>query len=80
MWYILLRLVLWQNGPTHIPEPLGALVVSRLRIDLLLNLEWKVLLPINLANIVIMVITVLAGWTLTDLFPTCSGWLNNVMK
>jgi len=32
-----------------------------------------VLLPINLFNIVMMVITVLAGWTLTDLFPNLFG-------
>ena len=34
----------------------------RLRIDQLLKLEWKFLLPINLFNIVLMALIVLMGW------------------
>lgn len=36
----------------------------RLRIDQILTLEWKYLLPINLVNIVIMAIVIWLGWTL----------------
>lgn len=35
----------------------------RLRIDQLLKLEWKYLLPINLFNILLMALVVLMGWT-----------------
>ncbi|MHC1706050.1 MAG: NADH-quinone oxidoreductase subunit NuoH [Bacteroidales bacterium] len=34
----------------------------RLRIDQLLTLEWKYLLPINLVNIILMALVVLMGW------------------
>lgn len=34
----------------------------RLRIDQLLNLEWKYLLPINLFNIILIALIVLLGW------------------
>ena len=34
----------------------------RLRIDQLLTLEWKYLLPLNLINIVVMTVVVLLGW------------------
>ena len=34
----------------------------RLRIDQLLTLEWKYLLPINLINIILMALIVLMGW------------------
>lgn len=40
----------------------------RLRIDQLLTLEWKYMLPINMVNLVLMVIIVLFGLTLTDIF------------
>ncbi|GHV66344.1 NADH-quinone oxidoreductase subunit H [Bacteroidia bacterium] len=40
----------------------------RLRIDQLLTIEWKYLLPINMVNILLMVVVVLAGLTLTDIF------------
>jgi len=36
----------------------------RLRIDQILTLEWKYLLPLNLINLVLMAIIVLLGWTI----------------
>ena len=36
----------------------------RLRIDQLLKLEWKYLLPINLFNLVLMVCVIIFGWTI----------------
>lgn len=39
----------------------------RLRIDQLLNLEWKYMLPINMVNMVVMVIIVLFGFTVTGI-------------
>lgn len=70
MWYI--PSYIWFFGKTAVLIFLSLWVrwsFPRLRIDLLLNLEWKYLLPINLVNILVMVIIVLAGWTLSDLFP-----------
>jgi NADH-quinone oxidoreductase subunit H len=34
----------------------------RLRIDQLLTLEWKFLLPINIFNLLLMAFLVLVGW------------------
>lgn len=34
----------------------------RLRIDQLLSLEWKYLLPLNLVNLILMVLVVMCGW------------------
>ncbi|MDO5394678.1 MAG: NADH-quinone oxidoreductase subunit NuoH [Bacteroidales bacterium] len=36
----------------------------RLRIDQMLKLEWKYLLPINLFNLVLMAVVIVSGWTL----------------
>ncbi len=70
MWYI--PSYAWFFGKTGVLIFLSLWVrwsFPRLRIDQLLNLEWKYLLPINLVNILVMVILVIAGLTLTDLFP-----------
>jgi NADH-quinone oxidoreductase subunit H len=34
----------------------------RLRIDQLLRLEWKYLMPLNLMNLILMAILVYLGW------------------
>ncbi len=70
MWYI--PSYVWFFGKTAVLIFLSLWVrwsFPRMRIDLLLNLEWKYLLPINLVNILLMVLMVIAGWTLSDLFP-----------
>ncbi len=69
MWYI--PSYIWFFGKVGVLIFLSLWVrwsFPRLRIDQLLNLEWKYLLPINLVNILVMVILVLTGLTLTDLF------------
>ncbi len=69
MWYI--PSYVWFFGKVGVLIFLSLWVrwsFPRLRIDQLLNLEWKYLLPINLVNIFVMVILVLTGLTLTDLF------------
>ena len=70
MWYI--PSYVWFFAKTGVLIFLSLWVrwsFPRMRIDLLLNLEWKYLLPINLVNILLMVLMVLAGWTLSDWFP-----------
>lgn len=74
MWYI--PSYVWFFGKTAILVFVSLWVrwsFPRLRIDLLLNLEWKYLLPINLVNILLMVVMVLLGWTLEDWFPKLFG-------
>lgn len=74
MWYI--HSWAWFFGKAGLMMFLSLWVrwsFPRLRIDLLLNLEWKYLLPINLVNLLVMVVVVLSGFTLTDLFPALFG-------
>lgn len=74
MWYI--PSYVWFFGKTGFLIFLSLWVrwtFPRMRIDLLLNLEWKYLLPINMVNILVMVVMVLMGWTLKDWFPNVFG-------
>lgn len=69
MWYI--PSYIWFFGKVGVLIFLSLWVrwsFPRLRIDQLLNLEWKYLLPINLVNLLIMVFLVLSGLTLTEIF------------
>ncbi len=71
MWYI--PSWAWFFGKTAVLVFVSLWVrwtFPRLRIDQLLNLEWKYLLPINMVNLILMVVLVLAGLTLSDLFPS----------
>lgn len=57
--------ILWFFGKIGVVVFLGLWVrwtFPRLRIDQLLRLEWKYLLPINMINLLIMVLIVLFGW------------------
>lgn len=74
MWYI--PSYIWFFGKTGFLIFLSLWVrwtFPRMRIDLLLNLEWKYLLPINMVNILLMVVMVLMGWTLESWFPNVFG-------
>jgi NADH-quinone oxidoreductase subunit H len=57
--------VIWYFGKTFFVIWIMMLykwTFPRLRIDQLLTLEWKYLLPINLVNVLIMALIVLMGW------------------
>ena len=67
---------IWFLQPVWFILKVGAIIVlmmffrwtyPRLRIDQVLTLEWKYLLPINLVNIVLMAIVVWSGFTLPSL-------------
>ena len=56
-----IHLVLRQGILCCIPAYVDQVDVPRLRIDQILSLEWKYLVPISLVNLIIMVLIVVFG-------------------
>ena len=63
--WISFRPVVWFFGKTclgNLPDHVVQMDIPRLRIDQILTLEWKYLLPINLVNTILIAFIVLMGW------------------